>query len=154
MPDYEPSYIYDDADFQAFIQGMMSKLGNLEPAHEIAGEILHTSILRNFEEGGRPNRWTDLADSTKKQRKKQGNWPGQMLVRAGVRGGLMGAVSYDAAPDKVVFLGNKKYSAIQHHGGKAGPGRKVTIPARPYMMMQDEDWAEIKGAVKLFIFEV
>ena len=28
---------------------------------------------------------------------------------------------------------NKKYAAIHHLGGKAGRGRKVTIPARPYL---------------------
>lgn len=28
---------------------------------------------------------------------------------------------------------NKKYAAIHHLGGKAGRGRKVTIPVRPYL---------------------
>lgn len=28
---------------------------------------------------------------------------------------------------------NKKYAAIHHLGGQAGRGRKVTIPARPYL---------------------
>ncbi|MBU0969204.1 MAG: phage virion morphogenesis protein [Proteobacteria bacterium] len=152
MPD--PHYIYDDREFQNMVRDMIAKLGNLEPAHEIAGEILHASILKNFEDGGRPNKWPDLAKSTKEQRAKQGTWPGQILVRTGVRGGLMGAVTYDAAPSQVVFLGNKPYSAIHHFGGMAGKGLKTKIPARPYMMIQDEDWQEIKTAIQQFIFEV
>lgn len=154
MPDHDPYFIYDDSKFQKMVKKMLGKLGNLQPAHEIAGEILHASILKNFEDGGRPNKWQDLKESTKKQRRKQGTWPGQILVRSGLRGGLMGAISYDAAPDKVVFVGNKPYSAIQHFGGMAGKGKKTKIPARPHMMMQDEDWKEIKAGIQQFIFEV
>jgi phage gpG-like protein len=53
----------------------------------------------------------------------------------------------------VVLVANKPYAAIQHFGGMAGKGRKVKIPARPYMMIQDEDWAEIKAALNDFIIE-
>ena len=154
MPEHEPCYIYDDAEFQALVGRIIARAGNLQPVHEIVGEIVHASILRNFEAGGRPGQWKDLKESTKKQRRKQGNWPGQVLVRSGVRGGLMGAVTYKAAADQVVFAGNKPYSAIQHFGGQAGKGHKVTIPARPYMMVQDDDWPEIKDALNQFIFEV
>ena len=152
MPD--PYFIYDDHEFQELAQGVVARAGNLQPAHEIVGEIVHASIMRNFEKGGRPTAWTDLADSTKAQRTRKGTWPGQILVNSGVRGGLMGAVTYDAGPNRVVFLGNKPYAAIQHFGGPAGKGRKVQIPARPYFMIQDEDWDEIKAAINLFIFEV
>jgi phage virion morphogenesis protein len=154
MPDHNAYFLYDDSKLQKLTNKIISKLGNLKPAHEIAGEILLASILKNFEEGGRPNTWKDLKTSTKEQRKKQGTWPGQVLVRSGVRGGLMGAISYDAAPDKVVFVGNKPYAAIHHFGGMAGKGKKTKIPARPYMMIQDEDWKELQAAIQQFIFEV
>ena len=150
----ESTFIFDDKEVQKKLKLMKSRLGSLQPANEIIGEIVHSSILRNFEEGGRPEGWPDLADSTKKQREKEGSWPGQILVRNGARNGLMGAVSYDALPDAVVFIGNKEYSAIQHFGGKAGRGRKTTIPARKYMMVQDEDWDEIMDALNHYIFEV
>jgi phage virion morphogenesis protein len=153
MTEHDKYYIYDDKDLQALLKAVKDRIGNTKPAFEVIGEIVHTSILRNFEEGGRPKAWQDLAESTKKQRAKKNKWPGQILVMSGVRGGLMGSISYDAMPEKVVLVANKPYAAIQHFGGMAGKGRKVKIPARPYMMIQDEDWAEIKAALNDFIIE-
>ncbi|SDU26878.1 phage virion morphogenesis protein [Desulfobacula phenolica] len=154
MPEHEPYYIYDDSDLQGLFKRYIAKFGNLQPATEIIGDIIQTSILRNFEEGGRPEAWQDLADSTKKQRKKKGKWPGQILVVSGTRGGLISSISYDAMPDKVVFVANKPYAAIHHFGGMACKGHKVEIPARPFMMILDEDWEEINAALNEFILEV
>jgi phage virion morphogenesis protein len=55
----------------------------------------------------------------------------------------MRSISVRASSDKVVVGTNVVYAAIHHFGGQAGRGRKVTIPARPFMMIQDEDWKEI-----------
>jgi phage virion morphogenesis protein len=38
---------------------------------------------------------------------------------------------------------NRIYAAIHQFGGKAGRGRKVTIPARPYLGVNDENAADI-----------
>ena len=38
---------------------------------------------------------------------------------------------------------NRVYGAIHQLGGKAGRGRKVTIPARPYLGVNDENAADI-----------
>ena len=153
MPEHEAYYIYDDSDLQGLFKQVKKRIGNTEPAFEVIGEVIHASILRNFEEGGRPDDWPDLAYSTKKQRAQKGKWPGQILVISGTRGGLIGSISYDAMPDKVVFVANKPYAAIQHFGGMAGKGLKTEIPARPYMMIQDEDWEEIKNVLNDFIIE-
>ena len=153
MTEHGKYYIYDDDDLRDLLNKVKERIGHLQPAWEVIGEIVHTSILRNFEDGGRPKAWGDLKDSTKKQRAKQKKWPGQILVMKGVRDGLLGSISYDAMPEKLVLVANKKYAAIQHFGGMAGKGRKVKIPARPYMMIQDEDWAEIKAALNDFIIE-
>jgi len=153
MSEHEPYYIYDDSELQGLFKKIIARYGNLQDANEKIGEIVKTSILRNFEEGGRPNKWAKLKDSTIELRKKQGKWPGQILVRRGMGEGLMGAVSYKAASNKVVFVGNKDYSAIHHFGGMAGKGRKTKIPARPYMVIQDEDWEEIKETLNDYIIE-
>lgn len=153
MAEYGKYYIYDDKDLQDLLARVKGRIGNLQPACEVIGEVVQTSILRNFEEGGWPKAWQDLKDSTKKQRAKKNKWPGQILVMSGARSGLLGSISYDAMPDKVVLVANKPYAAIHHFGGQAGKGLKTTIPARPYMMIQDEDWAEIKAALNDFIIE-
>lgn len=153
MAGHDRYYLYDDKDLQDLLKAVKNRIGNTKPAFEVIGEIIQTSILKNFEQGGRPEAWQDLAERTKKQRAKQGKWPGQILVMSGVRGGLMGSISYDAMPDKVVWVANKPYAAIQHFGGMAGKGLKTKIPPRPYMMIQDEDWEEIKAALNDFIIE-
>lgn len=140
-----------DEQVKRLVTNIQKRLGNLKPAMRLIGEIVHESIQRNFEEGGRPKKWKRLAPSTIKQRKRIGKWPGRMLVRRGVSGGLMGAIAYRAFNDRVVSHANKIYAAIHHFGGMAGRGRKVKIPARPYMMVQDEDWKEIKAALNEFI---
>ena len=68
---------------------MLQRVKNLRPALKIIGEIGLTSIQRNFEVGGRPKKWKPLAPSTIKQRRRQGKWPGQILVRRGMSGGLL-----------------------------------------------------------------
>lgn len=42
---------------------------------------------------------------------------------------------------------NMIYAAIHQFGGKAGRGRKVTIPARPYMGLSDQDRDDIEMLV-------
>jgi phage virion morphogenesis protein len=56
---------------------------------------------------------------------------------------LKNSIKVQASSDKVVVGTNVIYAAIQHFGGMAGRGHKVRIPARPFMMIQDEDWKEI-----------
>nr|DAS37256.1 MAG TPA: virion morphogenesis protein [Caudoviricetes sp.] len=48
-------------------------------------------------------------------------------------GQLAGSISTSATNSFARIGSNKKYAAIHHLGGKAGRGRKVTIPARPYL---------------------
>jgi len=130
---------------------MLLRVKNLRPALKIIGEIGLTSIQRNFEEGGRPKKWKPLALSTIKQRRRQGKWPGQILVRLGIGGGLLGSITYRTYPSKVVWSARKIYAAIQHFGGKAGRGHKVTIPARAYMLFQREDRTEFEETLRDYV---
>ena len=131
-------------DVTPLLARLKEKMGNLSPFMKNAGEVLITSIRKNFETGGRPEKWQGLKASTIKGRMLQGHWPGKILIRHGVSGGLLGSLSYKASPDRVVVSANKIYAAIHHFGGKAGRGHKANIPARPFMLVQDEDWSEIK----------
>jgi phage virion morphogenesis protein len=135
------------------IAEMLARVRNLRPATKVIGEAGLASIQRNFEEGGRPKKWKSLAAATIKQRRRQKKWPGQILVRRGVSGGLLGSISYRAYPSKVRWSAKKIYAAIQHLGGRAGRGHKVKIPARAYMLMQREDRGEFIEILRDYIFE-
>jgi phage virion morphogenesis protein len=131
--------------------GMDRRLHNLKPALQTIGEIGLTSIQRNFEEEGRPRKWKPLRPATIRQREREGKWPGQILIRRGVGGGLLGSIYYQAGRSRLVFTAKKIYAAIHHFGGEAGRGRKVTIPARPFMMLQTEDRKEIRETLMDFV---
>ena len=138
----------DDREVRKLLAGILKRMGNPAPAMKIIGAIARTSIVRNFEKGGRPTKWQPLSPETLKTKK------GSAILREqGMAGGLMGSINYKAFPKKVVMSANKIYAAIHHFGGKAGRGHKVTIPARPYMMVQDEDWVEMKAALGDFIIQ-
>ncbi len=150
MPEIE--FKINDTELQNTLKTIMNRMGNILPAARLMGEIALESITTNFEEGGRPAKWKPLAKRTIKERTRQGKWPGRILVRQGHAGGLMGAIAYTPMNDRVIVHANKVYARIHHYGGKAGKGRKVTIPARPYLMIQDEDWAEMRAALNDYIF--
>jgi phage virion morphogenesis protein len=133
------------------LEKIKARLNDLTPAARIMGEIMMESIMTNFEKGGRPKKWKALAAVTIQQRVLENKWPGRLLVRKGPAGGLMGAISYSAHPDKVVISANKLYARIHQLGGMAGPGRKVEIPARPYLLVQDEDLEEMADALKAYM---
>ena len=48
-------------------------------------------------------------------------------------GQLAASISTQVGNDFARIGSNKKYAAIHHLGGQAGKGKKVTIPARPYL---------------------
>lgn len=58
-------------------------------------------------------------------------------------GHLAGSISSRSGRSFAEWGSNRVYAAIHQLGGKAGRGRKVTIPARPYLGMNDENAADI-----------
>ena len=109
----------------------------------IAG-IFAYSTEENFKNEGRPDKWIDLAESTKKQREKKGHWPGQILQ---VTGQLAASINTYYDNDSAVIGSNLDYAAIHQLGGQAGKNKSVDIPARPYILLQKEDEKNIIDAI-------
>ncbi|MDY6973396.1 MAG: hypothetical protein SV775_13875 [Thermodesulfobacteriota bacterium] len=59
----------DDQGVKRLVGGLLTRLSNQEPAMKIIGNIVRTSIIRNFEVGGRPQKWKSLDPKTKKRKK-------------------------------------------------------------------------------------
>lgn len=108
----------------------------------ISGIMLH-AVEENFARGGRP-KWPQLSQKTIKARQKRGYWPGQILQ---VTGRLAGSISTYSDNDQAVVGTNVVYAKIHQLGGKAGRGRKVEIPARPFLKLTDEDMETILNEV-------
>ncbi len=133
----------DDRKLKSLFQGVVARMDNLTPAMKIIGEIVRTSVVRNFEKSGRPKKWKKLSPYTLARKKGI-----KILIEQGMSGGLMGSISYKPMIDRVIIGTNKEYAAIHQFGGFVG---KAKIPARPYLMVQNEDWPEINAEIKEYI---
>ena len=129
-------------DMQVKDDGVTAILGRIargmhdaRPLMRMIAGTLETETEKNFANEGRP-RWLGLAPATIKRRKKAGTWPGKMLQVSA--GGLAASISTDYGSDFSRVSSNKPYALIQHKGGKAGRGLKVTIPARNYFPADGE----------------
>ena len=167
---------YDDKEVQAMFARIQRRLGDLTPATKVISQIVRTSVVRNFEVGGRP-KWKPLSRVTLALRKGT-----KVLYRQGMAGGLLGSIHAKAYRDRAVIGTNKACAAVHQFGAKKGSfgqftaniqahmrktksgkkaqvrahTRKVSlpwgdIPARPYLMVQAEDWVEIRAALGDYI---
>jgi len=144
----------DTAEVQELFRSLLRRASDLTPISSELGEIGLTDIQDHFEQGGYPaGSWKKLRKVTIAQRQKKNLWPGLILVRHGVAGGLLGAVNYRAFPGGVVWSANKPYARIHNDGGMAGRGRKVRIPKREYMLFSDEAIEEMMDAIAEWIVE-
>lgn len=93
----------------------------------IAG-TMESAVLTNFDVGGRPA-WLGIQYRE-----------GSPLVDTE---NLMGSITSDYDNDSAFVGTNEPYAAIHQFGGKAGRGRKVTIPARPFLTLTPQDKEDI-----------
>lgn len=121
---------------------------NLRPLMKNIAGIFASSTEENFKEEGRPDKWVDLREERKEQRKKIHKWPGQILQ---VSGQLAASVNTQYDDDSAVIGSNKDYAAIHQLGGNAGRNKKASIPARPYLQLTDEDFEEILNSTQKYL---
>jgi len=144
----------DDKGFNRDVRRLVGKLENPKPALIEIGAYMQRSIQRNFKEGGRPRKWPRSVRA-----KMQG---GQTLMDTG---NLYSSINYDASSKSVAIGTNTLYAPIQHSGGVISakrakhltykiPGlgwrksKSVRIPARPFLMFQEEDYKAIRRILK------
>ncbi len=56
---------------------------------------------------------------------------------------LMASITSEYNNNEAIVGTNEPYAAIHQFGGKAGRGRKVAIPARPFLILTPQDKADI-----------
>ena len=138
----------DNNDVERKLLELAQKSENLRPLMKNIAGIFASATEENFKNEGRPDKWTELAEATKKQRTKQKKWPGQILQ---VSGQLASSISTQYDDESAIIGSNLDYAAIHQLGGQAGKNKKVTIPARPYLKLTDDDFNEILDATKNFL---
>ena len=138
----------DNKDVERKLLELAQKGENLRPLMKNIAGIFASATEENFKNEGRPDKWTELSEATKKQRTKQKKWPGQILQ---VSGQLASSISTQYDDESAVIGSNIDYAAIHQLGGQAGKNKKVEIPARPYLKLTDDDFNEILDATKNFL---
>ena len=121
---------------------------NLRPLMKNIAGIFAYSTEEKYKEEGRPDKWVDLAESTKKQRTKKRKWPGQILQ---VEGQLAASINTEYDDSSAAIGSNKDYAAIHQLGGQAGRNKSAKIPARPYLKLTSDDFDEILDATENFL---
>ena len=149
MADDKPIEIkIDNKEVLTRLQELASRGENLRPLMKNIAGIMATATEDNFKDEGRPDKWIDLSETTKKQRQKIGKYPGQILQ---VSGQLASSVSTAYDDNSAVIGSNLAYAAIHQLGGQTGKNKKVAIPARPYLKLMDDDFEEILSQAEQFL---
>ena len=149
MADDKPIEIkIDNKEVLTRLQELASRGENLRPLMKNIAGIMATATEDNFKDEGRPDKWVDLSETTKKQRQKIGKYPGQILQ---VSGQLVSSVSTAYDNNSAVIGSNLAYAAIHQLGGQADKNKKTTIPARPYLKLTDDNLEEILEQTKRYL---
>ena len=106
------------------------KLKSLGPFLDNVGTLLLGSVNKNFEQDGRPAKWTSLAESTIKRRKHGGTKPLQDT------GNLKNSMGKVISGNMVSVAPSVTYGIFHQYG-------TTRIPERPFNMIQDEDMPKI-----------
>ena len=143
----------NDHNVQNLLADTQRRLQNMSPAFKNIGEYMIRQREELFRDEKAPDGtpWTPLAQSTlnsifrKKKRSKKAALRSVTNKKILTQDHHLRRTVYRAASDHVVVGPDKTsqaYAAIHQFGGKAGRGRKVLIPARPHLGVNDEDKKE------------
>jgi len=156
----------DDTTIMATLSRIRLHLGDMTPALHDIGEIVKSSVKHNFSAQGRPKKWP----ASKRARDEGGQ---TLSDTARLRNSFTVAVSNNS----VAVGTNVVYARVHHFGAKKGSfgtfpvtvkahkrkGSPVkahqrsvklpwgNIPARPFMMLQDEDKVEINAVLNDYL---
>lgn len=132
------------ADIQAALMEIDRDLSNMRtPLTASIKQVIIPSIDANFEAGGRPT-WEPLSTETLGRRAREGT--GEKLLQVT---GMMRTVAtqfsrWDVGTEEAIISNwpaNQFVKVAVHNSGgdHAGWSHNVHIPARPFLMIQDED---------------
>lgn len=125
----------DTSQLDRGLSQLLRNATNLRPMMRAIATEMATITEDNFEaESWGGERW--------KQSQRAASDGGKTLQKSGH---LADSISTKAGNSFARIGSNKKYAAIHHLGGQAGRGKKLTLPARPYLPINGEGKLQ-KGA--------
>jgi phage gpG-like protein len=163
-----------DGPARAVVVDLRQRGENTTPAMKIIGEIGRTSIVKNFEAGGRPTPWKKskrtikeggitltktrrLANSITSKAGRDSVDIGTNAIQARIHN-LGGEIKHPAR-ERVLHFSQKtrgqmsggdlfaKRSKARYAMKVSGKAYTITMPKREFMLLQPEDWTEIRAAL-------
>jgi phage virion morphogenesis protein len=166
MAGYAFRAMLKDLGAQRALRKMEQRAEKVRPLLQAVGVLLLRSIDLNFEKGGRPKKWKARRPWYARRMKKRGKT--KTLI---VSGDMMNSVTAQVEGDKLILGSNMVYAGVHQFGAKKGEfgtkpvankigyasrsgatlyakGRQMPIPwgdipARPFILVQDEDHRRI-----------
>lgn len=143
----------DDQGVQGMLSLLQDRIKGMTPAFKNIGEYMIRERETLFRDEHAPDGtpWAPLAESTKysifrqKKRSKKASLRAITNKKILTQDHHLRRTVYTAGSEQVVVGPDKTsqaYAAIHQFGGKAGRGRKVTIPARPHLGVNAENKKE------------
>ncbi|AJE07750.1 phage virion morphogenesis protein [Mannheimia haemolytica] len=119
------------------LQQIANQLEQPRRLYGILGETLKKIHTARFKAEQDPdgNNWKALDDRTLALKRKRGKSP-KILRQDGY---LADKTAYNVTNDNVEFGSKEVYARLHQFGGKAGRGKKVSIPARPWLGVGKND---------------
>lgn len=152
---------FDATAALAVINEVAQAMGRPEPLLLDIGEYLMIAHDQRFASQTSPEGtpWQALSPRYQRRKRKNGD---KILVLDGY---LKNTLRYQVNGDELLFGSNRPYAAIHQFGGTIRPkkgkalafgGRfvqSVTIPARPYLGISEQDNKEIREIIKDWVLE-
>jgi phage virion morphogenesis protein len=128
------------------LERLQDQMEDLAPFYKNVGEHIQEVTPQNFENETAPDGtpWEKLSPVTLAAREERGT--GSTIYRE--YGDFIGSINYQASSDDFRWGTNDVRGRIFQLGGKAGRGKKVTLPARPYIGLSPADEDEILQIAK------
>lgn len=158
-------FFFHDEVISKALRAAFDRAQDPQDALDSIGEIMRGSTQVTFEKEGRPGKWKPLSATTlflraggnkafRKNKRKDSFLPG-LTVNAYKKisgaqilqniGRLVNSITFKTGNWQVQWGTNVIYAAIHHFGGMAGRNKKVTVPARPFILTPfPEDVEEIR----------
>lgn len=127
----------NDTQVGTKLHSIANQLQHPRKLYGVLGETLKKIHAERFKQEIAPDgsEWQSLSPKTLARKKKKGK--STKILRQD--GYLSDKTAYNYNDQNVEFGSDAKYARLHQFGGKAGRGKKVTIPKRPWLGVNAQD---------------
>ena len=131
----------NDKEVLSMLSRVSNRVKDMRPIMRDISVLLLESVQTNFKMEGRPKKWSPLSSSTKASKiKRRGSWQ-PILVDSGL---LRKSNDTDYGSNYAKVVNPTKYGIFHQLGTRK-------MPARPFMVLQDSDKANIIDLMRRYI---